>query len=303
LTKTLTLVSETLNGLKECSTDKSIMTNLYKEPRECECGLVTSYRSVWCKHRKICKHVTEERRDSDLLVEKDARIAGLEEQVASQRVQLQEREATFKDQLAAKDEQMQEREATFKDQLAAKDRQIDELIKAAKRPRTVNQNTTNNNHTNNSTNNYAIANLNAYGKESMDHISPEKLQELIKEPDTSLARLVALKHSIPENKNIRVPNKRDRLVERVTQMPDGEKVWEGEDKEKVVSDLVESTATVLEEAVDKTTGVGQRYERWVGRLMQSHDEYHLGDSAGKAGGKQFKQQMERVHHSLVGVTR
>jgi hypothetical protein len=206
--------------------------------------------------------------------------------------QMREREATFKDQLAAKDEQ-----------LAAKDTQIAALLEAAKderkRPRTVNNTTNHTNHTNN----YAIAHLNVFGKESMDHISQAKMQELIKEPDTSLARFIALKHSIPENMNVRVPNKRERMVERVTQMPDGEKRWEGEDKDKVVSDLVESTATVLEEAVDKTTGIGQRYERWVGRLMQSHDEYHLGDSAGKAGGKQFKHQMDLVHHTLVGVTR
>jgi hypothetical protein len=271
------------------------MAHLYKQPRECDCGYVTQHRSAWFQHRKTCKHVAEERRDSDLLVEKDARIATLEAQVATKDEQL----TTFKD-----------HEATFKEQLAAKDAQIAALLEAAKderkRPRTVNHNTTNHtNHTNHTsqTNNYAISQLNVFGKESMDHISHAKMQELIKEPDTSLARLIAMKHSIPENKNIRVPNKRDRLVERVMQMPDGEKVWEGEDKDKVASDLVESTAMVLEGAVDKTTGMGQRYERWVGRLMQSHDEYHLGDSAGKAGGKQFKQQMERVHHSLVGVTR
>jgi hypothetical protein len=272
-----------------------IMAHLYKQPRECECGYTTPFRSAWSKHRKICKHVAFERSDNDMLVEKNARIATLEHQLT-----------TKDDQLSTKDEQMREREATFKEQLAAKDRQIEELLAAAKderkRPRTVNHNTTNN-QTNNHTNNYAISQLNVFGKESMDHISQAKMQELIKEPDTSLARLVALKHSVPANKNVRVPNKRERMVERVMQMSDGEKVWEGEDKDKVASDLVESTAMVLEGAVDKTTGMGQRYERWVGRLMQSHDEYHLGDSAGKAGGKQFKHQMDLVHHSLVNVTR
>ena len=271
------------------------MANSYKEPRVCECGYTTLLRPSWSRHCKTCRNVIG---DNGVLVEKDARIAGLEEQVVSQREQMREREATFKEHEAT----LKEHEATLKEQLAAKDRQIAELLAAAKderkRPRTqTTYNQTNNN------NNYAIAHLNVFGKESTDHIPPEKLQELIKEPDTSLVRLIALKHSIPENMNVRVPNKRDRIVERVVQMPDGEKRWEGEDKDKVVSDLVESTATVLEEAVDKTTGIGQRYERWVGRLMQSHDEYHLGDSAGKAGGKQFKHQMDLVHHTLVGVTR
>ena len=268
------------------------MAYLYKQPRECECGYITLNRGNWGQHRKTCKHVAEAKVKQE---NNESMMQVLQTQVSSLSEQMREREMTFKEQLAAKDEQ-----------LAAKDRQIEELLAAAKderkRPRT--QTTYNpTNHTNHTNNNYAIANLNAYGKESMDHIPPEKLQELIKEPDTSLARLVALKHSIPENKNVRVPNKRERMVERVMQMADGEKKWEGEDKDKVASDLVESTATVLEEAVDKTTGVGQRYERWVGRLMQSHDEYHLGDSAGKAGGKQFKQQMDLMHHTLVGITR
>jgi hypothetical protein len=101
---------------------------------------------------------------------------------------------------------------------------------------------------------------------TLDHMSHAMVQELIKDPSMSLSRLV-------------------------------------DSTAPVLEASVDSTAPVLEASVDKKTNVGQRYERWVGRLMQSHDEYHLGDSAGKAGGKQFKQQMERVHHSLVGVTR
>jgi hypothetical protein len=223
----------------------------------------------------------------------EKQLATKDEQLAVKDEQMKEREATFKDQLAAKDEQ-----------LAAKDRQIDELIKAAKQPRTVNNNTNNHtNQTNNQTNNYSTANINVYGQESMDHISNGQLQELIKDPDTSIARLVTMKHRLAENRNVRVPNKRARMVECLVDLPDGERKWEGRDKDGVVSDLVESSAMVLEGAADKTTGMGQRYERWVGRLMQSHDEYHLGDSAGKAGGKQFKQQMEMVHQSLADITR
>jgi 5-methylcytosine-specific restriction endonuclease McrA len=73
-----------------------VMTHLFKEVRECNCGYMTQNRGNWSKHRKICKHVAEERRDSEMV-------------------------ELLKQQLATKDEQ-----------LAAKDRQIEELLQANK---------------------------------------------------------------------------------------------------------------------------------------------------------------------------
>jgi hypothetical protein len=58
--------------------------------------------------------------------------------------------------------------------------------------------------------------VNVFGKESIDHISDEQLQQLLNEPSTAVARLVRLKLSAPENQNVRVPNKRERVVEVVT---------------------------------------------------------------------------------------
>ena len=62
------------------------------------------------------------------------------------------------------------------EQLAAKDRQIEELIKAAKKPRTVNN-------SNSTTNRYVVEqHVNVFGKETLSHISQEQIQRLFGRP-------------------------------------------------------------------------------------------------------------------------
>eukprot|EP00966_Prymnesium_polylepis_P011890 272813-Prymnesium_polylepis.1 len=126
-------------------------TTVYKDPRTCVCGHSTINPSNWSQHKKRCKSITDDR---------DVRIATLEKQLEDTR-----RDA--REQLSVKDEQM-------KEQLAAKDEQIKELIQVAKKPRTVN-NTTNNR--------YVVEqHINVFGKESIDHISPQQIQALLADP-------------------------------------------------------------------------------------------------------------------------
>ena len=102
-----------------------------------------------------------------------------------------QRISSLEKQLSVKDEQISVKD----EQLAAKDRQIEELIKAAKRPRTVN-NTTNNNR-------YVVEqHINVFGQESLEHITPEQIQMLLADPESAVARLVKLKHrKEPRNAN------------------------------------------------------------------------------------------------------
>ena len=80
----------------------------YKEPRVCECGYATSDTGSWCRHRKTCPLVPNE---------KDARIASLEQQLVAKDEQMAS-------QLAEKDKEMASRLATKEEQLAAKDEQM-----------------------------------------------------------------------------------------------------------------------------------------------------------------------------------
>ena len=157
--------------------------------RQCEwCNYSTKHRQNLSTHRKSCK-------------QRPAEADGEKEQ-------LRERVASLEQQLTAKDQQLEAKDQQLKEQLEAKDRQIEELLR---RPRTVN-NTTNNNN-----NRYVVEqHVNVFGQESIDHISDEQLQQLLNEPSTAVARLVRLKMQAPENQNVRVPNKRERVVEVVT---------------------------------------------------------------------------------------
>ena len=137
-------------------------TKIYKEARFCLCGYNTFNPGNWSTHKKSCKligakHSANERE----------RIESLEKQ------------------LSVKDQQ-----------LAAKDRQIEELIKANKKPRTVNSN-----------NRYVVEqHINVFGQETMNHISPQQIQRLLADPENAVAKFVKLKHREPNNANVRCPN-------------------------------------------------------------------------------------------------
>ena len=145
--------------------------------RSCACGYTPAKVSNLRKHVSICPVVAENFAQS-FTVEREKHIKALEAQVAADR-----------EQLHAKDEQ-----------LAAKDRQIEELIRCAKRPRTETHNVTN-------------QQINVFGRESLEHITSEKLRELLTDPDTSVARLVTLKQTVDANRNVRVPNAREKWVQ------------------------------------------------------------------------------------------
>jgi len=203
--------------------------------------------------------------------------------VVADREQLQAKD----EQLQTKDEQLQQQLATkdaqMKEQLQAKDRQIEELLK---RPRTVN-NTTNNNR-------YVVEhNVNVFGKESIDHISDEQLQQLLQEPSTAVARLVRLKLQAPENHNVRVPNKRERVVEVVTD-EEGHKRWKSVDRDGVLERLWDDNGLLLEnEADEEDGGTGARFVRHQERVRQSQDQ----------NGRLYREQLGQIHSTLADATR
>jgi len=186
--------------------------------------------------------------------------------------QLRERVQSLEQQLVAKDEQM-----------LAKDRQIEELMRQNKRPRNENSHNTYN----------VNQSINVFGKESLGHITEAKLQELIQDPETSVARLVTLRHSAEENRNVRVPNVRDKWVQVLKEDEDGGKRWETVEKGDILGDLVMDTAMDLEGGADEATQVGRRFVQWHEKLKESSDQK----------GRLYRDQCSRVHQSLAGATR
>jgi hypothetical protein len=202
------------------------------------------------------------------------RIRSLEQQLAAQMEQLKAKDAATQEQLKVKDEQLAEQLKAKDEQIAEKDKQIEQLIK---RPRVQN-------------NRFHIVNqqMNSFGHESLDHIPDKKYQELLRDPETSVARVVAIRHSIPENDNVSIPNVRERRW-LVMEEEGGEKRWRSKDKSQVLEQLWEANAFLLESEADEETPVGARWSRWADRVRASMD----------AHGKLYREQLDMVEHSIL----
>ena len=235
-------------------------TKVYKEARECACGFQSVHPSNWSIHRKRCPLVPNE---------KDARITALESQLAAKDEQMA--------QLAAKDQQMAA-------QLAAKDRQIDELIKAAKKPRTVNNSTTNK---------YVVhQHVNCFGNESVEHITGQEMRKLMADPANAVPQYIKLKHMRAPggvNRNVRVPNQKRAMYQVVVEGPDGEKEWEHQAKGDVLEKLYDEGSIQLEAEADEDTRVGF--------MFMDHQEKVRDSANGKSGdgGRRYKEQLDKIH--------
>ena len=128
-----------------------------------------------------------------------------------------------------------------------------------------------------------------YGKESLEG---HPWDDLIADPVTSIERLVSLMHKNPENANIRIPNIRERWIE-VVREETGQKQWVKMDKNELLDDIVETSASHLEGELDPLSRQGQRWEAWHERLASSREKQ----------GDMYKQQKESVHQTIARLTR
>ena len=223
--------------------------NKYKEPRTCNCGYSTMNSGNWSTHKKSCRLTQSS--DKELIL-------------------------TLKEQLAIKDEHYQK-------ELAAKDRQIEELIKATKKPRTVN--TTNNNR-------YVVEqHINVFGKESLAHISQEQIQRLLADPENAVAKFVKLKHREPSNANVRCPNVNRAIYQVVVDAEGEEKEWENRAKGEVLERMYDDNSSILE---------GEAIEEEHLPFLDHQDRVKASASANAAdGGRCYKQQLDKIHNVIA----
>ena len=239
-------------------------TTTYKEPRICECGYKTSGIANWSSHKRRCKGIGE----AELL--------------KGQVAQMQQQLSVKDEQLSVKDEQLTAKDAHYQKELQAKDRQIDELIKAAKKPRTVNNN-----------NRYVVEqHINVFGKETMGHITPEQIQRLLADPESAVAKLVKLKHrKESSNSNVRCPNV-NRAIYQVVVGGDGEeKEWENRAKGEVLEMLYDDNSNILE---------GEAVEEEHTSFLDHQDMVKASAAANAVdGGRRYKEQLDRIHNVII----
>tara|TARA_X000000368_G_scaffold353972_1_gene295312 strand:- start:342 stop:902 length:561 start_codon:yes stop_codon:yes gene_type:complete len=171
--------------------------------------------------------------------------------------------------------------ATLKEQLAAKDRQIEQLIK---RPRTVNNTTTNNNR-------YVVEqHINVFGKESIDHITPAQIRALLADPANAVPQFIKLKYRRAPggvNNNVRIPNQKRAIYQVVVQGEDGDKQWENQAKGDVLEQLYDDNSGELEVEADEDTREGLRFLNHQDKVKES--------ATGTDGGRRYKEQLDKIH--------
>jgi hypothetical protein len=193
--------------------------------------------------------------------------------------------ATLKQQLADTKEQMQQQLADTKEQLAAKDRQIEQLIK---RPRTVNNTTTNR---------YVVEqHINVFGKESIEHISPAQIQALLADPVNAVPHFIKLKHRRAPggvNNNMRIPNQKRAIYQVVVSGEGEEKEWENKAKGDVLEQLYDENSGHLEAEADEDTRVGLRF--------LDHQDKVKASANGEDGGRRYKEQLDKIHSVVTNM--
>ena len=232
-------------------------TTHYKEARICECGYTTFGIRNWSAHKKSCKGPNE----AELL----------KNQVAQMQQQLTVKDEHYQKELSVKDQQ-----------IAAKDRQIEELIKASKKPRTVN----------NTNNRYVVEqHINVFGKETLGHITPEQIQQLLADPENAVAKFVKLKHRAPSNANVRCPNVNRAMYQVVVDTEGEGKEWENRPKGEVLEKLYDDNSSILE---------GEAVEEEHTSFLDHNDKVKASAAADAVdGGRCYKQQLDKIHNVII----
>jgi hypothetical protein len=168
-------------------------------------------------------------------------------------------------------------------QIAAKDKQIDELIK---RPRT----TVTNNHTTNNNRYVVEQNINVFGKESINHITPAQIRSLLADPVNAVPQFIKLKYRRAPggvNNNVRIPNQKRAIYQVVVMGEDGEKQWENQAKGDVLEQLYDDNSGELEIEAHEDTREGLRFLNHQDKVKES--------ASGNDGGRRYKEQLDKIH--------
>lgn len=160
-------------------------------------------------------------------------------------------------------------------QLAEKDEQIKMLIKHQRNSIQTQNNV------------FIVAEgTNLFGRESS--VSEQVKLEFLKVPEDAVAKLIAFKHSMKENRNVMVPNVRDsRWL--VVEDSGGEKQWQSMDKSSLLETMWENNVIELEGAADENTSVGGRFLCWSEKVKEEQG----------TDGKLWKSQMRKVENVIL----
>lgn len=137
--------------------------------------------------------------------------------------------------------------------------------------------------------------INAFGAESLTHITDENWMRFLADPATAVTQLVKLKHSVPQNRNMRIP--RAKWME-VMVLDGGVRRWKVVSKGDILDTLVMSNAQLLHEKA-MNTNVGGSYSKWYEELLRSQELLH---SQNKHASNIYETQLLELHEFLMQST-
>ena len=130
--------------------------------------------------------------------------------------------------------------------------------------------------------------INVFGKESIKHITDDQIQRILGNPKNAIPEFIKIKHSIPENKNVRCINKKEGIYQKTVRQGDDIK-WENILKNEVLEQLYDDNSCILEgEAVE---------EEHLSFL--NHQDKVRASAGGEDGGRRYKEQLDKIHLILT----
>lgn len=150
-------------------------------------------------------------------------------------------------------------------QIAEKDKQIAELIDRVSSSGPITNNT--NHNTLNQTNNINL--LYPFG-DQRHNISDETLIELLKVPEDSISKLLALRFGEQEGRNVIIPNVRDNKRAKIATRENGQMKWKRVNTDEIMFEMWDDNRGILEPVVDENTRIGQRWSNWANRVDNDH---------------------------------
>jgi len=149
-----------------------------------------------------------------------------------------------------------ELENKYRDQFEKMHKQIEMLID--KKQKCSNINTNNNNTNNNTFNIDKQIILNNYGNEDMSHITNNFKDSLLNIPFSAISKMIEKVHfnkKKPQNKNIKLPNKKDNLI-KVFQ----DDKWVFKDKKSTITNLVDTKYNIIDDHYEEKVEVNPQYK-------------------------------------------
>ena len=106
-----------------------------------------------------------------------------------------------------------------------------------------------------------------FGKEFIDHISPQQIQALLADPANAVPQFIKLKHRRAPggvNNNLRIPNQKRAIYQVVVAGEGEEKEWENKSKRDVLEQLYDDNSGYLECEADEDGG--RRYKEQLDKI-------------------------------------